>query len=250
MASGSTTEIPLAIGPATHIVVPPKASHAPILPLEQGDHLTRAEFERRYEAMPEIKKAELVEGVVYMPSPVSTEQHGMPDSNLGGWLFYYRVHTPGTMSPHNATVRLDQDNEPQPDNVLMIRPDYGGQTSLDANGYTEGAPELVAEISASSVSIDLHSKLKVYRRNGVKEYIVWRVFDRAIDWFVLRSGEYVLLAAGPDGILTSETFPGLWLNVAAMLEGKLDVVLTTLQQGLASAEHEEFVRQLEGRRKG
>ena len=34
-----------------------------IPPLESGDHLTRHEFERRYQARPDIKKAELIEGV-------------------------------------------------------------------------------------------------------------------------------------------------------------------------------------------
>jgi Uma2 family endonuclease len=199
--------------------------------------------------MPEIKKAELIEGVVYMGSPVRTEQHGEPDSNLGGWLFLYKCQTPGTLSPRNATVRMDLDNEPQPDNFLMIRPNYGGQASLDDKGYIEGAPELVAEIAASTESIDLHTKLRVYRRNGVKEYIVWRVWDRAIDWFILRGGEYVPLVAGGDGILRSETFPGLWLNASAMVEGKLDVVLATLQEGLASREHKEFVTQLANRQK-
>jgi Uma2 family endonuclease len=249
MASGSTTDFPLATSSATHIFVPAQAPQGPIPPLEQGDHLTRAEFERRYEAMPEIKKAELIEGVVYIGSPVRARQHGEPHSNLGGWLFLYKCQTPSLISPDNSTLRLDQDNEPQPDNILMIEPSCGGQASIDVDGYLQGAPELVAEISASSVSVDLHTKLKVYRRNGVKEYIVWRVFDRAIDWFVLRGGEYVPLAAGPDGILRSEIFPGLWLNASAMLEGKLDVVLATLQQGIASAEHTEFLTQLASRQK-
>jgi hypothetical protein len=59
----------------------------------------------------------------------------------------------------------------------------------------------------------------------------------------------VALAAGADEILRSEAFPGLWLNAPAMLEGKLDIVLATLQQGLASPEHKEFVTQLASRQK-
>jgi Uma2 family endonuclease len=216
--------------------------------LEQGDRLTRVEFERRYESMPEIKKAELIEGVVYMPSPVRTEQHAEPDANLAGWLFIYKVHTPGLMSPSNPTVRLDHDNEPQPDNVLMIRATNGGQTKLDARGYIDGPPELIAEIASSSAGIDLHAKLNVYRRNGVLEYIVWRVLDQAIDWFILRDGEYVPLAADTEGIIRSDVFPGLWLNVPAMLEGKLEAVIATLLQGVAAPEHKEFVAQLASRR--
>jgi hypothetical protein len=247
MASAPTTDHSSTAASAAANIGPSQLPKTTIPILEPGDRLTRGEFERRYATMPNLKKAELIEGVVYMPSPVRAEQHGEPDSNLAGWLFIYKLHTPGLWSPSNATVRLDQDNEPQPDNILMIRPNYGGQTQLD-EGYIEGPPELVAEISASSVSIDLHTKLKVYRRNGVKEYIVWRVFDRAIDWFILRDGEYVLLAADSDGILRSETFPGLWLNVSAMLEEKLDVVLATLQQGISSPGHKEFVAQLASRK--
>ncbi len=234
MATVSTTEV------LSPVVTP----GVPIPRLEQGDRLTRAEFERRYAAMPDLNKAELIEGVVYMPSPVRAKQHGEPHSNLGGWLFLYKCQTPGLISPDNATLRLDQDNEPQPDSILMIEPSCGGQAAIDAEGYLEGAPELVAEIASSSVSADLHAKLNVYRRNAVREYIVWRVLDRAIDWFVLREGEFLPLAAGEDGILRSEVFPGLWLNVPAMLDSKLDVVLATLQRGVATPEHQDFVKQL------
>jgi Uma2 family endonuclease len=217
--------------------------------LEQGDHLSRAEFERRYKAMPEIKKAELIEGVVCMPSPVRAKQHGEPHSNLGGWLFLYKCQTPGLFSPENATLRLDQDNEPQPDSILMIEPDRGGQAAINAEGYLEGAPELVAEIASSTASTDLHTKLHVYRRNGVREYVVWRVLDRAIDWFALREGEYVPLASETDGVLRSDVFPGLWLNVPAMLDGKLDAVITTLHQGIATQAHQDFVARLTSQKK-
>ncbi|MEX2171812.1 MAG: Uma2 family endonuclease [Pirellulales bacterium] len=234
---------------STDFVVPIVNTPAPIRPLEPGDRLTRAEFERRYEAMPDVKKAELIEGVVHMPSPVRTPQHAEPDSNLAGWLFTYKLHTPGLMSPSNPTVRLDLDNDPQPDNVLMIDPAHSGQAKLDAQGYIEGAPELVAEIASSSVSIDLHKKFRIYRRSGVREYVVWRVLDRAVDWFVLRDSQYVPLTAGDDDIVRSEVFPGLWLNVPAMLDGKLGEVLATLQQGLATPEHQKFVADLAMRQK-
>jgi Uma2 family endonuclease len=232
----------------TNFVAPVVHLDEPIPRLEQGDRLTIAEFERRYEAMTEINKAELIEGVVHMPSPVRTEQHAEPDSNLAGWLFSYKVQTPGLFSPSNPTVRLDQNNEPQPDNVLMIHPELGGNAKLDSKGYIEGAPELVAEIASSSVSIDLNDKLRVYRRNGVSEYLVWRVLDRAIDWFHLREGEYLPLPVDDEGIVRSEVFPGLWLNVPAMLEGRLEAVLSTLQEGLVTPEHEDFAAQLAKRR--
>ncbi|PNK01847.1 Uma2 family endonuclease, partial [Cylindrospermopsis raciborskii] len=90
----------------------------------------------------------------------------------------------------NSTVRLDLDNEPQPDALLRIKSELGGQSRISEDDYIEGAPELIVEISGSTVSYDSHDKLNVYRRHGVKEYIVWRVYDQEIDWFYLHEGEY------------------------------------------------------------
>jgi hypothetical protein len=211
--------------------------------LRAGDRLTRAEFERRYEAMPHVKKAELIEGVVYMPSPVSYQEHGKQSYQVIGLLAFYESATPGVEGGDNTTVRLDLDNEPQPDAFLRIRPDLGGQ-SRDSGKYVGGAPELIAEVAASSVSYDMHDKLRAYQRNGVLEYVVWRVEDRAIDWFVLRDDRYTPLPLSPAGYYQSEVFPGLWLDPSAMIRGDLAHVMTVLQQGLASPEHAEFVRRL------
>ncbi|HZN35176.1 MAG TPA: Uma2 family endonuclease, partial [Pirellulaceae bacterium] len=134
---------------------------APIPPLEPGDRLTRDEFERRYEAMPHLKKAELIEGVVYMPSPVRFYRHGTPQSHLVTWLGNYRAATPGCEVGDNTTARLDMDNEPQPDAMLLIEPMCGGQVKVSEDDYIEGAPELVAEVASSSVSFDLHTKFNV-----------------------------------------------------------------------------------------
>jgi Putative restriction endonuclease len=210
--------------------------------LEPGDRLTRAEFERRYEGMPEIKKAELIEGVVYMPSPVRLRRHGRPHFRLIGWLAAYEAETPSVMGGDNTTARLDMDNEPQPDAMLLLDPACGGQAIISADDYVEKAPEWVGEISASSVSFDLHTKLNVYRRNGVREYLVWRVQDKQIDWFSLRSGEFEPLAADVSGILRSEVFPGLWLDAAALVRGDMRRVLAVAQQGIASPEHAEFIK--------
>jgi hypothetical protein len=212
--------------------------------LEQGDHLTRDEFERRYDAMPTLKKAELIEGVVYMPSPVRLPEHGEPHGDMVIWLGSYKVQTKHVRLGDNATVKLDLDNEPQPDVLLFIEQIAGGQSHVDAKGYINEAPELVAEIAASSVSYDLHEKLRVYRNSGVREYIVWRVQDAAIDWFVLRGGQYVQLQPQADGLLHSEVFPGLWLDPAALTSGAMPRVLAVLQQGLASPEHQAFVAAL------
>jgi Uma2 family endonuclease len=195
--------------------------------------------------MPGLKKAELIEGVVHMPSPVRHRGHGRLHSHIMTWLGYYAVNTTGVDSCDNGSVRLDLDNEPQPDAFLIIQSECEGQTLISDDDYIEGAPELIAEVSSSSVSYDLGDKLKVYRRNEVREYIVWRVLDRKIDWFVLRDERFEPMAPGPDGILRSEVFPGLWLDPAALIRGDLPAVFDALRQGLASDAHEKFVRKLE-----
>jgi Uma2 family endonuclease len=215
-----------------------------IPPLESGDRLTRDEFMRRHEAMPGLKKAELIEGVVYVPSPVRLDYHGEPHLSLACWIGLYRAMTPGVRAGDNTTVRLDLSNTPQPDCLLFIEAEHGGHVKVD-DGYVLGAPDLVAEVAASSVSYDLHDKLQAYQRNGVREYIVWRVLDQQIDWFVLRGGRYELLAPTPDGIVRSIAFPGLWLDVGALLRADLNAVLAVVQQGLNSTEHANFVAQLQ-----
>lgn len=215
-----------------------------IPPLENGDRLSRDEFERRYAAMPNLKKAELIEGIVYMPAALRFKSHGEPHGDLSTWLGVYRVMTPGVTMGDAPTVRLDIENEPQPDLVLLITPEAGGQSRLSADDYIEGAPELIVEIAASSVAIDFHVKKQVYRRNGVKEYIVWQVLDRTICWFYLEQGEYLDLPVDADGITRSRMFPGLWLASAALLEGNVQQVLAVLNEGLRSPEHEAFVQQL------
>ena len=215
-----------------------------IPPLCNGDHLDRIEFERRYEAMQDVKKAELIEGVVFMPSPVSTDNHGDQHSLLTWWLVSYRYATPGIRTSDNGTVRLDENNEPQPDTFMFILPDRGGRTRNES-GYVVGGPELACEVSASSVSIDRNSKMTAYQRNGVCEYLLWRVQDQAIDWFILREGQYEPLPVGSDGIVRSEVFPGLWLDAAALANADLPRVLAVLQQGIASPEHAAFVARLQ-----
>lgn len=222
----------------------PRAIPLQIPPLENGDRLNRYEFERRYNAMPHLKKAELIEGVVYMPAALRFRSHGQPHGNIMGWLWTYTVATPGVDLGDAPTVRLDLDNEPQPDAVLMIEEQCGGQAHLSDDDYIEGAPELVAEIAASSASIDLGDKLRVYRRNGIQEYIVWQVFERRFDWFYLQNGEYVSLPVEENSVVRSRVFPGLWLAVDDLLAGNMTQVLAALQSGIASEEHADFVKQL------
>lgn len=222
----------------------PSPSDAEVLPLENGDRLTRDEFERRYHAMPQVKKAELIEGIVHMPSPVRLKKHGQPHSDLVTWLGTYRAGTPGVLQGDNSTTKLDLDNEPQPDVLLMIDPASGGQAKLSPDDYVEGAPELVCEVAASSANIDLHAKLNAYRRNGVREYVVWVVGERDVRWFVLTEGRYDRLPPDADGLLRSRVFPGLWLDPAALVGGDMARVLDVARAGTASPEHAAFARTL------
>ncbi len=211
-----------------------------IPPLENGDQLTRIEFEQRYKQMPHVKKAELIEGIVYMASPLRITQHGEPHAIIMTWLGTYWSATPWVQVGDNCTVRLDAENEPQPDALLRITVD--GQSTISEDGYVEGAPELIVEIAASTASIDLNDKLKAYRRNQVQEYLVWRVYDGEFDWFRLREGKYITLQANEKGVICSEYFPGLWLAQEALLGGDLAQVLAILQQGLNTSEHQNFVK--------
>lgn len=215
-----------------------------IPPLESGDRLSRHEFERRYTAMPHLKKAELIEGVVYVSSPLRFKSHGQPHGDLIIWLGTYKVSTPGVELGDNATVRLDLDNEPQPDVLLLIDEKLGGQAKISEDDYIEGAPELVAEVAASSASNDLYDKKRAYRRNGVQEYIVWQILENKVDWFSLQNDEYVKLEADANGVIKSRIFPGLWLDMTALLTKDMTKVLAVLQLGLNSAKHQAFVDRL------
>jgi Uma2 family endonuclease len=220
------------------------ANGAPtILTLQNGDHLTREEFERRYEATPDVKKAELIEGVVYVPSPVIHQQHGKPHFEMIGWLATYVAFTPGTEGGDNSSLKLDLRNEPQPDAFVIVQPRFGGRVRFDEKGYIVGAPEWIGEVSGSSASYDLHAKLEAYRRNGVKEYVVWRVLERAIDWFVLEGDDFVPLLS-ESGVYRSRVFPGLWLDAPALIDGQLLKVFQLVQQGVAGEEHQRFVEKL------
>jgi Uma2 family endonuclease len=213
-------------------------------PLLAGDRLSVAEFERRYHAHPEIKKAELIEGIVYMPSPVKFRQHASPHHFLVTWTGTYLAATPGVEAGDNATLRLDNSNRPQPDILLRIDRAHGGHSFIAPDDYLVGAPELIIEVAASSVNYDMHTKKEVYARNGVQEYLVALTYDCAFHWFVLREGEYEALQPDEHGILRSEVFPGLWLQPAALFANDLAGLLAVLQRGLASPEHADFVDRL------
>lgn len=216
----------------------PDASSTPLL--HNGDHLTLAEFERRYSAQPHIKKAELIEGVVYVPSPVSLE-HSRRHANVMLWLGTYHAVTPGLRLLDNATIKLDAENEVQPDAALCVA--EGGQTSA-AGAYLQGAPELVVEIASSSAAYDLHEKLRVYRRTGVREYVVLLTLERETVWFRLDEGQYERIAPDEDGIIQSAVFPGLDFDSAKFWDDDLPGLLAILGAGLSSEAHATFASTL------
>lgn len=215
-------------------------------PLQNGDHLTGPEFERRWKATPGLQKAELIEGVVYMAPAVSLRGHGQPHFRMIGLLSQYDLMTPGVVGADNATVRLDLDNLPQPDIFLLIAPELDGPVNVDENedDVMQGAPQFVCEIAATSASMDLHRKLQLYRRHGVKEYVVWRTLDGQIDYFIERGGDFHKLLPRPSGEFASEVLPGLWLDAASILRNDWQAAARKLQEGIASPEHAAFAQRL------
>jgi Uma2 family endonuclease len=193
--------------------------------LQSGDVLSRAEFERRYAAMPHVKKAELIDGIVYMAPPVRSDQHGFPHVDLATLLRIYALKHPGLRVADNSTVRIDNLNEPQPDLYLMRE---GGQAKLN-DGYLDGAPELVAEIAASSAAYDLHQKKRLYFRAGVLEYLIWISGENRFVLFGINEGEFVEVSPSPEGFLESPNFPGLVIDTKALIAGDLATALSRLQ---------------------
>lgn len=180
-------------------------------PLRNGDVMSRDEFERRYADMPGAR-AELIDGVVYVASPVFKD-HSKPH-----WLGTFDDTTDEYEVLAEHSVRLDADTEVHPD--ALVRKLDGGTSTYSPEGFIEGAPELAVEVSMSSVSCDLHGKLRAYQDAGVQEYIVWRVRDGELDWFELRGGQYVKLGPDESGVIESRIITGLKLWVPALLAGR------------------------------
>ena len=250
VSSGTTIEYGAMMSTDTEVIPPPESSELRTHSLlRNGDRMTQTEFLRRYHAMPDVSHAELIEGRVYMSSSssVSADRHGEPHFDLITWLGTYRAMTPGVVGGDNSTLQLDFDNAPQPDGYLRLTEQAGGQSRL-VNGYIQGAPEFIVEVAASTVSYDLHDKLNAYRRNGVKEYVVWRTEDSAIDWFILVDGRFDRHQVSDDGIYRSLVFPGLWLDPAAVLNGNMARVLQVLQMGVSDTSHQQFLVRLAGGR--
>ncbi len=215
---------------------------APPVRLVEGLRIDQPTFHALYEATPPGVRAELINGVVHMPSPVGSA-HGRAQLPVFAWLIVYLENTPGVEALDNVTTILGSRSEPQPDALLRILAECGGR-SRDEEGYIQGAPELVVEVSKTTRYVDLGPKLEDYERAGVLEYIV-RVFEPdEIHWFVSRNGRFEDLEPGPDGISRSRVFPGLWLDPIALLAADFKRVRAVVEQGCATAEHAAFVAKL------
>jgi Uma2 family endonuclease len=216
--------------------------------LAEGERLSRAEFERRFDADPDLKMAELLDGVVRLRN----DGRWLPAvgrADLMGMFGSYRVHTPSVEAGAHCSVRLDDENEPQPDVCLLVRRRFGGQTVIDSDGVVASAPELVADVVMPGQEHLIPLRSQVYRRFGTREYLVWKIADEAVDWWILRNGQFQPLAPDPaDGLLKSETFPGLWLDPAALVRRDLAAVLAALTRGVRSPAHAAFVQHLAARR--
>lgn len=227
-----------------------------IPPLRDGDRLSGREFLRRYEADRTVARAELINGVVYINArrrpdgteermpPIAAEGHSTPQSDVLGMCFNYMLQTPGVRPCGPTTVIVSGNTLPEPDALMYILPEYGGQCAPNRKDYLDGPPELLVEVANTSVRRDMGPKYEAYQAGGVSEYLVWRTADREFHLFTLKRGRYQPVQPTADGVLKSVAFPGLWLDTAALLAGDLRKALETLQQGLAAPEHTAFVAKL------
>jgi Uma2 family endonuclease len=218
--------------------------------LENGERMDQKTFHERYAKMPPGTKAELIGGIVYINASPLTTKNARGDARMSGWLFHYSVATPGVEVQLAATTILGPKSEPQPDSAMLILPEWGGRTSQDqtGEGFTLGGPELVVEISVSSRSYDLHQKLDDYEKGGVGEYLVLDLRDSRVRWFSRVDDRFQDLEPGADGVFRSRTFPGLWLDPAALIANDKPQLIATLDRGLASPEQADFVARLHRRR--
>lgn len=208
--------------------------------IRPGDHMSLEEFLERWEQMPGLKFAELIAGTVYMPSPVFLA-HMRLDSRVQGLCSVYCMKSLGVESGTNGTW-LMSGSAPQPDCAIRILPEFGGHTTVKG-GLVSGAPEFVVEVCHSSRAYDLGPKLSLYQIAGVGEYLAILVEEGRFEWRILVNGSYELMT--PDaGVYRSQILPGLWINSSAFWNEDSPTLLQTLEAGLASQEHQDFVARL------
>lgn len=217
-----------------------------VLELQSGDRMTREEFHRTYEQVPEAFRAELIGGIVYVASP-RRRRHGTTHATLAALFVNYAARTPGVEVGDNTTILLGDESEPQPDLYLRVLPEFGGQSRTTEDDYVRGAPELIAEVAHSSRAIDLHAKKTDYARYGVIEYLVALLPERRLVGFDLRADQECW--PGADGVYRSRTFPGLWVHVEALFANDASRVMDTLNLGLGTSSHADLVDILEARRR-
>jgi Uma2 family endonuclease len=216
--------------------------HLAAPPLVEGEQLDQAEFHRRYEAMPPDTRAELIGGVVHMPSPLGLA-HGEAHVPAIVWLSYYAESTPGVQVIDNTTTILGRESEPQPDALLRILPECGGRTRTEL-GFLRGAPELVVEIAKATRFVDLGPKRSDYEKAGVLEYVMRALDPDEVVWFRQGKSGLVQVGCNANGLFSSKAFPGLWLDRRALENGDTRRICAVLDQGLATAEHRRFVARL------
>jgi Uma2 family endonuclease len=218
------------------------ATHAAPKTLVEGQRLDQPTFHALYQTMPAGTRAELIDGVVHIPSPVGLE-HGEAHVPVIVWLSYYAENTPGAQAMDNATTIIGWKSEPQPDGLLRILPEYGGRT-WNKGGFVHGAPELVVEVAKATRYVDLGPKLDDYERAGVQEYVVRAIDPHEIYWFSLEKGKLVQRPIGDGGLYQSSVFPGLWLDPAALLNGDTRRLRAVVDLGCTTTDHAAFVARL------
>ena len=220
----------------------PLAAPVSTPPLLEGDSQTSEEFLRRWEQMPDVRRAELIDGIVFIPSPISRD-HDAFRAFFAAWLSLYATATPGCYPGLDATWRMGDRQVPQPDAVLVILPEYGGQSKI-AGDYYSGAPELIVEVAVSSHSRDFGAKKRLYEQMGVREYLIAVPREERLVSLALTPEGYRPQEADSDGAFRSICFPGLQLDFRALWRLDLQRMNSVLQQGLATAEHADFAAHL------
>lgn len=206
--------------------------------------MSQKRFHALYQMMPQDFRAELVDGIVFVCEPLG-QSHGRHHIRFSSLVDAYQSATPGVQAFDNTSVILGTHDEVQPDICLRIHPERGGQSKDSSdNNYIVGAPELIIEIASSSYSIDLHMKKQRYQKAGVNEYIVLCLNPFALHWFCLKDGPTIV--SDRDGIKRSRVFPGLWVDENGMRNMDYEVTKRVLEEGISSAGHADFVRQLSG----
>ena len=214
--------------------------------LRTGQRLTQEQFHAFYEQTPKHFRADLINGVVYVSSPLK-KRHGRWHARINGLLFLYEEATAGVEAYDNTSLIVDDSNEPQPDATMCIEPELGGHSAETEDEYMTGSPELVVEVADSSKRLDLGEKRIAYREAGVLEYLVVNIPDRKLHLFELKHDRQV--HADEDGVLRSSSFPGLWIDTSHFFDRSGRGCREALNRGLASQEHRRFVSLLANRRK-